>query len=222
MGRARMKLVGRGRMKLVGAAVPAMGVVALLLALFVAGAAGGSGNALMRWDIVQLSRVASGPDAGKILISPGGTSSASAVDGSTITLTGSGTFRSNPGNAQAGTGGGTWSTSGGSIGSDSGTYTVTGFVSFTLAPGTVPAGFVDGVTGVKANARGGLAVFKIAYSDGSDGVLVVSCHLPAGAPDSVFEGITASKGYTDFYNAPAPSGSPDTANSGRTQFHVLH
>jgi len=214
--------MARGRMKLVGAAVPAMGVLALLLSLFVAGAAGGSGNALMRWDIVQLSRVASGPDAGKILISPGGTASASAVDGSLITLTGSGTFRSNSGNAQAATGGGTWSTSGGSIGSHSGTYTVTGFVSFTLAPGTVPAGFVDGVTGVKANARGGLAVLKIAYSDGSDGVLVVSCHLPAGAPDSVFEGITASMGYTDFYNAPAPSGSPDTANSGRTQFHVLH
>ncbi|TMK96006.1 MAG: hypothetical protein E6G42_00565, partial [Actinobacteria bacterium] len=109
-----------------------MGVVALLLTLFVAGAAGGSGNALMRWDIIQLSRVASGPDAGKILLSPGGTASASAVDGSMISVTGSGTFRSNPGNAQAVTGGGIWSTSGGSIGSHSGTYTVTGFVGFTL------------------------------------------------------------------------------------------
>jgi hypothetical protein len=49
-------------------------------------------------------------------------------------------------------------------------------------------------------------VLRIAYSDGSDGILVVSCNLPFPAPNpQMFEGITATKGFVD-YKAPVPGG----------------
>src|SRR6266516_5478816 len=89
-------------------------------------------NHHMRWDIIDVN-FATGT------LSAGGVASAQANDGSEITLTGSGTFRSNPGNPQDVTGGGAWQTfdaGGGPTGS--GSYTVTGFVSFTLAPGGPP------------------------------------------------------------------------------------
>src|SRR5437867_13343193 len=92
-----------------------------------------AGNHHMRWDIISV-------DFGTGTVSAGGVASArSNLDLSKITLTGSGTYRSNPGNPEDVTGGGNWQTfdaSGGSTGS--GSYTVTGLVSFTLAPGTFP------------------------------------------------------------------------------------
>jgi hypothetical protein len=136
-----------------------------------------------------------------------------------ITLTGSGTFRSNPGKPQDVTGGGTWTTTG--FGASSGTYKVTGFVSFVVAPGNLPSPpFTDGVTGVAADARAGLAVFRIAYSDGEEGVLVVSCDLP-GTPASlpIVEGITATKGFVDYWNRVAPQSVAPFGN--RTTFHIL-
>ena len=208
------------RLRLLGLALPLAGIVFLLVSVLVGGAAGSSNNQKMRWDIVVLSP---GSTPGTIDISPGGSASAAAEDGSKITVTGSGTFRSNSGESQAVTGGGTWSTSG-AAGTGSGTYKVTGFVDFDVAPGTAPSPpFNDKVTGEGQNARAGLAVLQIAYSDGSNGVLVVSCHLPAGAPSSVFEGITASKGYTDYWNHDEPTGSPPFSgpNANRTQFHVV-
>jgi hypothetical protein len=200
----------------------------LLLALLVGGAAGGHGkgpppgkgsgkNAKIRWDLITLSS-----QAGKIALNPGGSASAKADDGSEITLTGSGTFRSNPGNPQSVTGGGTWATTG-SVGTASGTYRVRRFVSFVVAPGTIPAAsFIDNIVGDITKGRAGLAVLKVRYSDGSSGVLTVSCHLPAGSPDSIFEGITATKGYVGFWNRGAPFGTPLTANGNRTQFRVIH
>jgi hypothetical protein len=165
----------------------------------------------MRWDIVSI-------DFGTGTASAGGVASArSNLDLSKITLTGSGTFRSNPGNPQDVTGGGTWQTfnaTGGATGS--GSYTVTGLVSFTLAPGTFPLPH-DNI-GNAADARSGLLVVQIAYSDGSDGTLVVSCHF-AGTPDAVFEGVTASKGFVDYWNREAPPAPPGNAN--RTAFHVI-
>jgi len=143
--------------------------------------------------------------------------SARANDGAKITLTGSGAYRSNPGNAQDVTGGGTWQTfdaSGGATGS--GSYTVTGFVSFTVAPGTFPLPH-DNI-GNPADARPGLLVVQIAYSDGSDGTLVVSCNFAGTATADVFEGITASKGRTDFWNRAAPAPGVD---ANRTAFHVI-
>jgi len=160
----------------------------------------GSPNALMRWDIISVDFVT-------LTASAGGMASAFANDNSKITLTGTGTFRSNSGKSQAVTGGGTWETSTGS-----GTYEVTGFVSFVVAPGTFPLAH-DNI-GNPADARAGLAVLKISYDDGSDGVLIVSCTI-AGTPAAVFEGITATKAYVDYLRPDVPG------NDNRTVFHVL-
>jgi hypothetical protein len=73
--------------------------------------------------------------------------------------------------------------------------------------------------GNAADARAGLAVLKISYNDGSDGVLIVSCTI-AGTPAGVFEGITASKGFVDYWNREPPPTPPGNAN--RTLFHVIH
>ena len=180
-----------------------------------AGASAGSSSHLYRWDIIHLS----GPPPVTTTL-PGGEASACAAStcDNMITLTGRGTFRSNPGRPQDVTGGGTWTTTG--FGAGSGTYTVTGFVSFVVAPGNLPSPpFTDGVTGVAADARAGLAVLRIAYSDGDQGVLVVSCDLP-GTPANlpIFEGVTASKGFVDYWNRAAPQSVAPFGN--RTAFHV--
>jgi hypothetical protein len=183
------------------------GIAAFALAV-AGGAVGGSDNHKMRWDIVSI-------DFGAGTVDAGGFASALAADGSKITMTGSGTFRSNPGNPQSVTGGGTWTTfSPGGAATGSGTYEVTGFVDFDVAPGTAPPLTI--LIDDAADARAGLAFLRIAYSDGSDGVLVVSCHL-VGTPDSVFEGITASKGFTDYFNAVPPAPGVD---ANRTLFTV--
>jgi hypothetical protein len=61
-------------------------------------------------------------------------------------------------------------------------------------------------------------VAEIAYSDGSKGTLTVSCHL-VGTPDSVYEGITATKSFVDYTNPEAPPAPPGDAN--RTLFQVV-
>ena len=164
-----------------------------------------------RWDIISV-------DFSTGTLSAGGHASAIANDGSSITLTGEGTFNSasNFGNRDV-TGGGTWQTfdpSGKSTAS--GTYQVTSFVSFTVAPGTPPLP-IDNIGNLKDN-RAGLLFVTIEYSDGSTGVLTVSCHL-VGTPDSVFEGIRVSKGFVDYWNGNAPPAPPGNAN--RTTFHIL-
>ena len=145
----------------------------------------------VRWDIIQFTSVHPRTFAA------GGTASALAQDGSMITLTGSGTFT--PGEDGEVTGGGTWATqspSGATIGS--GTYQVTGLIKFDVAPGGVPSPpFVD-LIGPAANAHAGLAFLRIRYSDGSRGVLTVSCTF-VGTPPNVFEGITASKDFVDYF-----------------------
>src|SRR2546425_2063178 len=89
-------------------------------------------NHHMRWDIISVNF-----NTGTV--SAGGVASALANDNSKITLTSIGTFRSNPGNPQDVTGGGSWTTyaSGGSV-TGSGTYEVTGLVSYVLAPRPLP------------------------------------------------------------------------------------
>src|SRR5439155_24466713 len=100
-------------------------------------------------------------DFGTRTASAGGVASAFANDNSKITLTGTGTFRSNPGNPQDVTGGGSWTTyaSGGSV-TGSGTYQVTGLVSYVLAPGTLP--WPHGNNRNPADRRRGLAVCRVA------------------------------------------------------------
>ena len=171
----------------------------------------------IRWDIITLT---AGPT-----VHSGGHASAKDNIGDTITLTGSGTFA--PSSARGDrdkksrrvTGGGTWMITTTAGISSLGTYKVTGFVRWDRAPGTFPA-MVDTI-GNPADFRSGLAVLRIEYSDGSHGILVVSCH-GAGTPDSVFEGITASKDFVDFWNREAPSGTPTGANANRTAFHVVN
>jgi len=160
-----------------------------------------------RWDIISVN-FATGT------VSAGGMASSRANDGSKITLTGSGTFGPNGENDV--TGGGTWVTfDPAGVSTGSGTYQVTGLVRFELAPGTFP--LTTDLIGNKADARAGLAFLRIRYNDGSRGVLAVSCDI-AGTPHTVFEEVTVSKGFVDFWNREAPAPGVD---ANRTAFHVL-
>lgn len=165
----------------------------------------------VRWDIVTIDFAAGTVDAG-------GMASAKAADLSTITITGSGTFVApggGEGTSGATTGGGTWATfDSGGLATGSGTYWVTGLVRWEKAPGTPPP--LTNLIGGPGDPSAGLAVLRIQYSDGQRGVLVVSCHL-VGTPDSVFEGITASKGYVDYFDPVPPVPGVD---GNRTLFHV--
>ena len=168
----------------------------------------------IKWDIISLSLPG-------VTTHPGGEASAKDNIGDTITLTGSGTFvapSGGGGTSGAVTGGGDWTITPVSGSPSSGTYVVTGLVRWDEAPGIFP-GTADEVGNV-ADFRPGLAVLRIEYNDGSHGILVVSCH-GAGTPDSVFEGITASKDYVDFWNRQAPSGTPSGPNANRTGFHLV-
>ena len=161
----------------------------------------------VRWDIVSIN-FANGE------VSAGGIASARAEDHSKITLTGSGTFT--PGEDDQVTGGGTWKTfdhDGAQTGM--GSYRVTRFVEWHVAPGMFPGFLKDTIGGGRPSP--GLAVLNIRYNDRSTGVLVVSCEL-AGSPHSVFEGITVSKDFVDYWEREAPPAPPGNAN--RTLFHV--
>jgi len=186
-------------------------VLVLILSALSVGSVSADSAAHMRWDIISVN-------FSTLTLSAGGIASARANDNSKITLTGSGTFRSNPGNPQDVTGGGTWTTYApdGTTVTGSGTYEVTGFVSFVLAPGTAP--LPNDNIGPRENQRAGLLVVQVAYSDGSVGTLTLSCDL-VGTPNSVFEGVTATKGFVDYWNREAPPPPPGDAN--RTNFHVI-
>jgi hypothetical protein len=196
-------------------------LTALLLSVFlsgslISGSASASGSHhKVRWDLVNIDFTA-------LTISAGGQASAIAQDGSTITLKGHGTFVAGEevGNHDV-TGGGTWQTfdSTGML-TAHGTYRVTSFVSFRVAPGAAAAGLKD-LIGKPAKARAGLAVLTVRYSDGSTGVLAVSCHIPGppAAPDTLFEGIRVTMGFVDYWNGTDPPAPP--ANGNRTLFHSV-
>ena len=160
-----------------------------------------------RWDTISLTFPGGVPT-----INTGGSDYALAADLTTIQISGSGTF----GGGVAPTGGGTWATSGPS-GTASGTFKVTGLVKFTVAPGSLPPGFVDNI-GDPASTRSGLAILIVKYSDASGGTLLVSCHQPVGAPSGIFEGITATKGFVAFHERVPPVPGVD---ANRTLFHVV-
>jgi len=161
----------------------------------------------VRWDIINV-------DFATGTLSAGGVVSARANDDSKITLTGSGTF--DLGEDRGVTGGGTWKTFNPSgTQTASGNYTVRRLFSWIPAPGTPP--LPNDNIGIRANQSAGLAILGIRYSDGSKGSLTISCHL-VGTSDAVFEGITASKSYVDYWNREAPPAPPGNAN--RTNFHV--
>lgn len=163
----------------------------------------------VRWDVVIVS-----PPS----VLPGGTATAQAEDGSTIKMTGSGTFVApspnggSPGSDSSTSGGGTWTTfdaSGAQTGT--GTYEVTGLVRWEREPGHVLPGILTNDTIDDGEPSSGLAVLRILYSDGKRGVLIVSCNLPAPAPrPDMFEGITATRRVVDYWKHV----------SGTTLFHV--
>ena len=172
-----------------------------------------------RWDLIHLT--AQGTNT---LLDAGGFDWAKAADGSQITLTGSGTWLTISGRETplAVTGGGTWETldSSGTNSTGSGTYAVTGGVEFTLVPDSTPAaGTIDSI-GNSDDSRAGLLILRVRYSDGEDGVLTVSCHGggPVPAPDTVFEGITTTKGFVGYVDRGKPAAGVD---ANRTAFHVL-
>jgi hypothetical protein len=158
----------------------------------------------VRWDLI----IEGGPG-----LTPGGTDSALAVDGSQISMTGSGTF--GPEGSAAVMGGGTWTTfdpTGATTGS--GTYKVTRVVQRSVVlTAPVDSGPLPDNIGNPADRRGGVAVLRIAYSDGSQGVLTISCRFGAGQLPAVFEGITATKDVVGYVN--------QGPNHGFTIFHVI-
>jgi hypothetical protein len=162
-----------------------------------------------RWDITNVL-----PQNGVPTISAGGVDYALAADLTSIQIRGHGTF----GGGAAPTGGGTWKIANpaGTI-TASGTFTVTALVQFVPANGSEPPTFADTI-GNKADARSGLAVLRISFSDGSTGTLTVSCHLPVKSSGLIFEGVTVTKSFAGFYNRvpPVPG-----VNANRTIFHVL-
>jgi hypothetical protein len=192
-----------------------VGLIVSLTLVFVGGATGQRRAQTIRWDIVSLDFAATPPT-----VSAGGTAGALAQDGSRITFTGSGTFISNPGRGrpQRVTGGGRW-TAFDAAGNqtDRGRYRVTGFVSWERAP-SEPANVNDRI-GRQRDQRAGVAILRIRYSDGERGTLLVSCDLGGNAPDTVFEGITATRGFVAYWNREAPT--PPPGNENRTIFHVV-
>ena len=167
----------------------------LIFALFAGAGGDDHKETTYRWDLVQI------PNSNPPTAFEGGFGSAPANDGSRITVTGNGTFE--PREPDEVTGGGSWTTYApdGTTETGNGTYRVQQLVRFDLAPGVL-TGTVDNIPGAKGDltdTRAGLMFVRIAYSDGSKGVLVFSCGLD-GSPASVFEGVTLSKGYTDYWN----------------------
>ena len=190
-------------------------ITALALVLLASSTISASADsaAHVRWDIVSLNFAAVPPP-----VSAGGVASALADDGAKITLTGNGTFvapAGGSGRSSAATGGGTWETRDkfNNV-TGSGTYKVTGLVRWDQAPGTPPP--LPDLIDDPAERSAGLVVLTVKYSDGERGVLVVSCHL-VGTPDTVFEGVNASKGFVHYYDNVAPVAGVD---ANRTLFHV--
>jgi hypothetical protein len=108
------------------------------------------------------------------------------------------------------TGGGTWATN---TPRASGTYTVVGFVRYDEAPGTLAgSGVIDNIGDIR-DTHAGLGIFSILYSDGERGVLLVSCNLGPETPPIIYEGVSATKGFVNYF-APVLPGDPNA-----TLFH---
>jgi hypothetical protein len=163
------------------------------------------------WDFVKAI-------PGTFTAERGGTATASAEDGSKIILTGGGTVHLPSGRV---TGGGTWQTldAAGAI-TGSGWYFVRSFISFDIAPGIHPPSppFGDSAGDIE-DTRAGLLQLAVDYLDGTRGVLAVSCHLSENqeprTPGSVFEGMHATKGYSDYWKH-----ATRTLDDSNTLFHV--
>src|SRR3989442_10065180 len=123
-----------------------------------------AGSDHVRWDIINLAFTT--PPT----VSAGGVAFASADASHTIKLTGSGTFvaPASGGTSGAVTGGGTWETFLDGVSTGNGTYIVTKLASwqFSNFQPPNPNDHIDDGKATSANA-----VFRIQYSDGSEGIL---------------------------------------------------
>ncbi|HKE27434.1 MAG TPA: hypothetical protein VKB88_34000 [Bryobacteraceae bacterium] len=165
----------------------------------------------VRWDIASVP--CSGPGGSyPCTFNPGGTAVATAMDCaltstgffgnlgcSTITLTGSGTFvaPASGGSSSAVTGGGTWLVTAADGTITKGTFLVTELIQFQKSePLVLPAwcGTCETTDNIGDLDKlwGGVAVVRVAYSDGTTGVLTFACSaLPD--PPAVAEGVLATK-----------------------------
>lgn len=184
--------------------------------------AGESHGTKVKWDIFQYEDFTGPCCTPPFTIAPGGISTSQATfypaqgagDNSTITLTGSGTFRLNNGHDV--TGGGTWTTAAadGSV-TGTGTYRVTELVFFEFGAGTLAAFHrITDETGNRDDTRAGIAVLKVHYSDSTNGIVVLVCNI--AGPPAVIEGTTATKGVVDYSNPLIPD-----ITTGNTLFHIL-
>ena len=119
------------------------------------------------------------------------------------------------------TGGGTWTVEASDPGCfpGSGTFKVTELLSWTTAGGTPPLPCDT----IGPHSSSGLATLRVKYSNGKTGTLTISCHF-VGTPNCVFEGITATMDYEDFWNREAPVGAPGQPGfleGNRTNFHFV-
>lgn len=172
-----------------------LGGVVVSLALFVARAGESESERAnhVHWDLISVDFTTT-----PVTINPGGVDTAHADANHKIKMTGSGTFvaPASGGTSRAVTGGGMWETFGpGGVSTGSGTYEVTGLVSWQFANFQLPV-LKDNVDHGKA--ANGNAFLRISYSDGSTGVLGVGCHGP-GAPDGIQEGIVATKDFMTYW-----------------------
>jgi hypothetical protein len=194
------------RFRWFGLALPLAAIVGVLVVALPSSAAGGARH--VRWDIISLAFTT------PMTVNPGGFADATAPDGTTIRLTGSGTFVAPSGQGKGSngaSGGGTWQIlpSG-----PSGTYEVKGLADFEFANFQSP-GLNDNIGDTNERANGN-AVLTIRYSDGGSGTLVIGCHGP-GAPAGIFEGVTATKGFKTYDEPQEPAPGVD---ANRTIFHV--
>jgi hypothetical protein len=137
-----------------------------------------------------------------------------------LTLTGSGTFPDVRNRCDKRvTGGGTWSIASGDTEcfTGNGTYRVTELLSWIPnTAGSVANTPLSDCIGEAEDSTAGLAKLRVSYSNGAHGVLTVSCGLPH-APECIFEGITASMDWEDFWNR-----EPPVDDMNRTVFHFLN
>lgn len=173
----------------------------------------------VQWDIISLTF---DPVSGAPIASSGGIASARAADNSMITMTGTGTFVAPAGGAgsnASATGGGIWEIIDAAENLEgSGMYWVTGLVRWDREPaGVLPSVVVDAI-GNPDERSAGLAVLRIQYDDGSRGILVVNCTLP-GSPATIPEGISATKGFVDYFDVQLPA-TDEFEDANRTIFHV--
>ena len=157
-------------------------VLPLIFALYARAAGDGEcKETKYRWDIVHISTFS------PVTAFEGGFASALANNGSKITVTGHGTSSCWTLKRLQGRRDLDWHLPPTVQRNGDGTYRVTQLVRFDLAPGVQTGGLIDNIPaaiGDLTDQRGGLLFVKIAYSDGSKGILIVSCRLPGG-PDFV-------------------------------------